>query len=66
MGRIKTFLLYIGRWQLSGFVLAPVLAVMTDAPFYDAGVIKATIIANLIGGSIFYFVDRKIFKGEYK
>ena len=66
MGRIKTFLLYIGRWQLSGFVLAPVLAWMTDAPLYDAGVIKATVVANLIGGCIFYFVDRKIFKGEYK
>lgn len=66
MGGIKTFLLYICRWQLSGFVLAPVLAVMTDAPLYDLNVIKATVVANFIGGCIFYFVDRKIFKGEYK
>lgn len=57
---MKRFLLYLGRWQLSGIVLAPVLYLLTDVnPMESVG---ATIIANLIGGAIFYWVDKKIFR----
>jgi membrane protein YqaA with SNARE-associated domain len=43
------------RWQLSGIVLAPCIALMPYSPIYSA------ITANLIGGVIFYFIDKKIF-----
>lgn len=56
---MKRFFLYLGRWQLSGIVLAPVLYLLTDVnPMESVG---ATIIANLIGGAIFYWVDKRIF-----
>lgn len=56
---IKKYLLYLLRWQLSTPVLAAVLALFADWP-----VIVSTIIANLIGGLIFFWVDRWIFKTE--
>lgn len=59
---MKRFFLYLGRWQLSGIVLAPVLALMTGNPVTQPRVIFATIIANLIGGAIFFWIDRLIFK----
>lgn len=55
--RLKKFVLYLGRWQLSTPVLALCLFLLT-AYFNEIG---ATIIANLIGGCIFFFVDEKIF-----
>lgn len=55
--RLKRLLLYLGRWQLSTPVLALCLFLLT-AYFNEIG---ATIIANLIGGCIFFFVDEKIF-----
>lgn len=58
------FILYLLRWQASGFVLAPVLALFTGAPLYDNKVILATIVANLIGGSVFFWIDRLIFRKE--
>jgi len=61
------FLLYLGRWQLSGFVLGPVLALMTGTQIYDPKIIGATIVSNLIGGSIFYWIDKYlIFNGGKK
>ena len=51
------FLLYLGRWQLSGLVLAPVLYA-----FGIESVVIPTVVANLIGGCIFFWVDRLIFK----
>lgn len=62
MGRLIQYIKYLLRWQLSGVVLAPVLAIMTDAPLFDISVITATATANLIGGAVFYFVDKRIFK----
>ena len=50
------FILYLLRWQLS----SPILAVCWYL-LEDAGVAKATIIANLIGGITFFWVDRWIF-----
>ena len=50
----KRYLLYLFRWQLS----TPILAACLYLPF---GVTEKTIIANLIGGLIFFWVDRFIF-----
>lgn len=57
---MKRFFLYLGRWQLSGIVLAPVLYLLTGIDPTKS--VSATIIANLIGGTIFYWVDKRIFK----
>lgn len=51
------FILYLIRWQLS----TPILAFAMVA-FVELGTWWATIIANLIGASIFFFVDRMIFQ----
>lgn len=56
---MKQFILYLIRWQCSSPVLALCLY------YLKLGTILNTIIANLIGGFIFYWVDKKIFsKGE--
>jgi hypothetical protein len=53
---IKQYFLYLCRWQLSSPILAFCL-------FYlHFGVTWNTIIANLIGGLIFFWVDKYIFK----
>lgn len=54
---MKRFALYLLRWQLSTPILAIALSLLAGF-----GTIPATIIANLIGGAVFYFVDRRIFK----
>ena len=53
----KKYLLYLLRWQLSTPILAVVLIVLGGM-----NTILATIIANLIVGLIFFWVDRFIFK----
>lgn len=57
---MKRFILYLIRWQLS----TPILALCLHLLNFDT--LTNTIIANLIGGIIFYFVDKRIFKGENK
>jgi len=52
----KQYLLYLVRWQLSTPILAIVLVWLASA-----GKLTATIIANLIGGLIFFWVDKFIF-----
>ena len=54
---MKRFLLYLLRWQLSSPILALCLVWLEPV-----GTVWATIIANLIGGCIFFFVDKWIFK----
>ena len=56
---MKKFILYLIRWQLSSPILAVCLFLLTPI-----GVFWATVIANLIGGCLFFFVDRWIFKEE--
>lgn len=51
-------LLYLFRWQLSSPILGLVLYLMMDI---KSTIIKV-VIANLIGGLIFYNVDKLIFK----
>ena len=55
---MKKFLLYLGRWQLSTPVLALCLFLLTAR----LNEFWATVVANLIGGCLFYFVDKRIFK----
>ena len=57
---IKKYLLYLLRWQLSTPVLAAVLYIMNTKEIYE------TIIANLVGGLIFFWVDILIFRGGKK
>ena len=56
---MKKFALYLGRWQLSSPILAACILLL---PFSND--IVKTIIANFIGGCIFYFVDKQIFNGK--
>lgn len=58
---MKRFALYLARWQASTIILAPCIYWL--APL---GPIASAAIANLIGGAIFYFVDRRIFKEDTK
>lgn len=53
----KKYFLYLIRWQLSTPILAVVLLVLSDLNAW-----AATIIANLIGGLIFFWIDMLIFK----
>jgi len=57
---VKRYLLYLGRWQLS----TPILAFCV-AFFAQFGDVWATIIANLIGGLVFFWVDRVIFTRDF-
>ncbi len=53
---LKRYSLYLLRWQLSTPILAGVLFFLSQTDK-----ITATVIANLIGGLIFFWVDRFIF-----
>ena len=52
---MKKFLLYLLRWEMSSPILALCLSWL---PF---STIINTIIANLIGGTIFFWIDKRIF-----
>lgn len=56
---LKRYGLYLIRWQLSTPILAMVLYALSGT-----GKIMATTIANLIGGLIFFWVDKFIFTSE--
>lgn len=58
---LTQYILYLGRWQLSSPILAGVLILM---PNYNQW--TATIIANLIGGLIFFWVDKFIFRNSVR
>lgn len=55
---VKRYLLYLLRWQLS----TPILAICLV--FLKFGVTWNTVIANLIGGLIFFWVDKFIFTSK--
>ncbi len=57
MALLRKYFLYLIRWQLS----TPILAVCV-VWFASMGTTVATILANLIGGLIFFWVDRWIFQ----
>lgn len=54
---MKRFCLYLLRWQLSTPILAVVIARLAHL-----GEWWAAAVANLIGGAIFFWVDRWIFR----
>ena len=56
---MKSFTLYLLRWQLSTPILA--LCIVT---LNTLDPLQTTMIANLVGGGMFYFVDKRIFKKE--
>lgn len=56
---LKRYSLYLIRWQLSTPILAIVLLWLNSCNKWIA-----TIIANLIGGLIFFWVDRFIFTSK--
>lgn len=51
------FLLYVMRWQLSTPILWVVVSQLGTS-------LEATVIANLVGASIFFWVDKVIFRGR--
>ena len=53
----KKYIIYLIRWQLSSPILALCLVWLGGL-----GTVMATVIANLIGGLIFFWVDKFIFK----
>ena len=53
-------LLYLFRWQLS----TPILAIVLHFLHEKYGNLPSTIIANLIGGLVFYKIDKHIFKSR--
>lgn len=55
----KRYILYLIRWQLS----TPILAICVIW-FAFAGSLWATVIANLIGGLIFFWIDKFIFQSH--
>jgi len=56
---LKRYGLYLFRWQLSTPILAAVLYLLS---MVDK--VSATIVANLIGGLIFFWVDMFIFTSD--
>ncbi len=57
MNFFKKYFFYLVRWQLSTPILAIVLKLLSNM-----STLTATIIANLIGGLIFFWIDKIIFK----
>ena len=55
---MKRFALYLIRWQLSTPLLYACMAALLDR----TGALGATIISNLIGGAVFFWIDRAIFR----
>ena len=53
---MKRFVFYLIRWQLSTPILAVCLMQLDSL-----GTAGSTAAANLIGGCVFFFVDRRIF-----
>jgi hypothetical protein len=56
----KKFLLYLFRWQLSSPILFLTLYFVQGSDLFR------TVLANLIGGILFYQVDKFLFEGKDK
>ncbi len=57
---MKKLLLYLLRWQASTPILSVITWLMIDA----YGSVISAIVANFIGGLIFFKVDKMIFKNS--
>ncbi len=60
---IKKLLLYMARWQLSTFTLAPVIWLLALYGITNSWI--AAFIGNFIGSLIFFWVDRYIFRSDH-
>lgn len=58
---LSRYLFYLVRWQMSTPILAVCIAWLR--PY---GELRSTVVANLIGGLIFFWVDRCIFTARTK
>lgn len=60
---LKKYALYLVRWQCSTPLLSPICAYFQHSPWYGTSEswIGASV-ANLVGGLIFFWVDRYIFR----
>lgn len=59
------YLLYLLRWQMSSFILAPVIGIVNHTSLFgNWNDWKSAIFANLIGGLAFFWIDRIIFNVE--
>ena len=56
---LKKYVFYLIRWQLS----TPILAICY-AWLIAYGTLSATIIGNFVGGLLFFWVDRWIFRAK--
>ncbi|MFH1182500.1 MAG: hypothetical protein V1702_06075 [Candidatus Woesearchaeota archaeon] len=63
---IKRYLAYLIRWQLSTPILAPIVAAFKHSPSIFGTRLDwiAASVANLVGGLIFFWVDRFIFSSR--
>ena len=55
--KMRKYLVYLLRWQISGIVMMPVLMFTKNL-----GTVIGVIMAQLIGAVIFWHIDKKIFK----
>ncbi|MFA5055566.1 MAG: hypothetical protein WC562_05265 [Dehalococcoidia bacterium] len=63
MQLLRRYILYLIRWQCSTPILAPIIAVFKHSPIWGTKEDWiGAIVANLVGGLIFFWVDRWIFK----
>ena len=58
---IKKYILYLLRWQAS----TPILAIFVWIFNPYLGAIITTVLANFVGGLIFFWVDRIIFQKDF-
>lgn len=59
---MKKFLLYLIRWEMSTFTLAPVISLLAIYGITNSWIAAFT--GNFIGACIFFWVDRWIFKSN--
>jgi hypothetical protein len=59
------FLLYLARWQTSSLILSPAISLFNGTPIWGTPTswLSASV-ANLVGGCIFFWVDRFIFTSK--
>jgi hypothetical protein len=61
MKLVKQYILYLCRWQLSSPILAGVLILMANQNKW-----VATIVANFLGGLVFFWIDKYIFRSSVR
>lgn len=57
---VKKFILYMLRWQISTPIIGYCYHLWTDS----LGIIWTAILANIVGGIVFFLPDMFIFKGD--